>query len=86
MSTSRSVSISETTSLLEEAPPSYRSTDDVDATFAEPEVNADPQPLNKFSRADTYWILAGLWSAVLLGAFDGKHIFFNLMIQSLNPY
>ncbi|XP_006460176.1 hypothetical protein AGABI2DRAFT_202979 [Agaricus bisporus var. bisporus H97] len=71
MSTSRSVSISETTSLLEDAPPSYRSTDDVDATFPESEVDVNPQPLNKFSRQDTYWILAGLWSAVLLGAFDG---------------
>jgi hypothetical protein len=85
MSTSRSVSISETTSLLEEAPPSYRSTDDVDPAFPEPEVNADLQPLNKFSRSDTYWILAGLWSAVLLGAFDGMHIFSNLMISSLRP-
>lgn len=80
MPTSRSVSISETTSLLEDAPPSYRSTDDVDATFPESEVDVNPQPLNKFSRQDTYWILAGLWSAVLLGAFDGVDINFNQMI------
>ncbi|KAF9452050.1 vacuolar amino acid permease [Macrolepiota fuliginosa MF-IS2] len=71
MSTSRRASMSETTSLLEEAPPSYYSTDDVDEAVTEPQVDLDPQPLNNFSRRDTYWILAGLWSAVLLGAFDG---------------
>jgi hypothetical protein len=57
----------ETRSLLEERPPSYHSTDDVN--------NSPPPPLdviNKFSRADTCWILAGLWSGVLLGAFDGN--------------
>lgn len=64
--------MSETTSLLEESPPSYYSTDDVDEAVPEPEADLDPQPLNKFSRRDTYWILAGLWSAVLLGAFDGE--------------
>lgn len=58
-------SSSETRTLLEERPPSYHSTDD---------VNNPPPPIdavNKFSRADTCWILAGLWSGVLLGAFDG---------------
>lgn len=55
---------SDTRSLLEERPPSYHSTDDVN--------NAPPiDAINKFSRADTIWILAGLWSGVLLGAFDG---------------
>lgn len=73
MSTSRRASASETTSLLEEAPPSYHSTDDVDEVVPEPEADLDPQRLNKFSRRDTYWILAGLWSAVLLGAFDGVY-------------
>ena len=61
----RPSSSSETSSLLEERPPSYHSTDD---------VNNPPPPIdaiNKFSRADTCWILAGLWSGVLLGAFDG---------------
>ncbi|KAF9569492.1 vacuolar amino acid permease [Agrocybe pediades] len=53
----------ETSSLLTERPPSYHSTDDVNPPVLE--------PLNKFSRADICWILAGLWSAVLLGAFDG---------------
>lgn len=58
-------SSSETRTLLEERPPSYHSTDDVN--------NPPPpiDPINKFSRADTIWILAGLWSGVLLGAFDG---------------
>lgn len=31
-----------------------------------------PPPLNQFSPADLRWILAGLWSAVFLGALDGK--------------
>ncbi|KAF8914097.1 vacuolar amino acid permease [Gymnopilus junonius] len=61
----------ETSSLLHERPPSYHSTDDVNdppsPTFSEP----DEQPINNFSRADICWILAGLWSGVLLGAFDG---------------
>ena len=59
-------SSSDTRTLLEERPPSYHSTDDVN--------NPPPPPIdaiNKFSRADTCWILAGLWSGVLLGAFDG---------------
>ena len=56
---------SETRSLLEERPPSYHSTDDVN--IPPPQID----PINKFSRADTIWILAGLWSGVLLGAFDG---------------
>ena len=66
MSVERRLSFSsDTRSLLEERPPSYHSTDD---------VNNVPPPIdaiNKFSRADTIWILAGLWSGVLLGAFDG---------------
>ena len=61
----RSSFSSDTRSLLEERPPSYHSTDDVNN-------NPPPiDPINKFSRADTIWILAGLWSGVLLGAFDG---------------
>lgn len=71
MSTSRRASVSETTSLLEESPPSYHTADDVDEAIPEPEADSDPQPLNQFSRRDICWILAGLWSAVLLGAFDG---------------
>ncbi|PPQ77335.1 hypothetical protein CVT25_010917 [Psilocybe cyanescens] len=62
----------ETSSLLVERPPSYHSTDDVNSepspTYCEPEPE---RPINQFSKADTCWILAGLWSGVLLGAFDG---------------
>ena len=61
----RPSSSSDTRTLLEERPPSYHSTDD---------VSNPPPPVdvtNKISRVDTCWILAGLWSGVLLGAFDG---------------
>ncbi|KAL9712790.1 hypothetical protein Ac2012v2_004027 [Leucoagaricus gongylophorus] len=71
MLVSRRASVSETTSLLEESPPSYHSIDDIDEEASEPEAYSDPQPLNVFSKWDTCWILAGLWSVVLLGAFDG---------------
>ncbi|KAF8165158.1 vacuolar amino acid permease [Crassisporium funariophilum] len=72
MSVERRPSSIETRSLLEERPPSYNSTDDVNnppsPTLSEAEL---PTPINKFSRSDIFWILAGLWSGVLLGAFDG---------------
>ncbi|OBZ77059.1 Multidrug resistance protein fnx1 [Grifola frondosa] len=45
---------------------SYNSLDD--ATASTPPV---PVSLNKISRADLMWVLAGLWSAVFLGALDG---------------
>ncbi|TFK56122.1 vacuolar amino acid permease [Heliocybe sulcata] len=39
---------------------------------ADTEETAVPDaPLNKVSRSDLIWILAGLWSAVFLGALDG---------------
>jgi len=60
--------VSETTSLFENSPPSYHSIDDV----PESEACSDPPLLNQFSKWDTCWILAGLWSVVLLGAFDGQ--------------
>jgi len=60
--------VSETTSLFENSPPSYHSIDDV----PESEACSDSPLLNKFSKWDTCWILAGLWSVVLLGAFDGQ--------------
>lgn len=34
-------------------------------------VGYPDEPLNSFTRAQTCWILAGLWSAVFLGALDG---------------
>ncbi|KDR83544.1 hypothetical protein GALMADRAFT_54931 [Galerina marginata CBS 339.88] len=60
----------ETSSLLTERPPSYHSTDDVNGPPS-PTFSESLPPVNKFSRADICWILAGLWSGVLLGAFDG---------------
>ncbi|KAH6915245.1 vacuolar amino acid permease [Coprinopsis sp. MPI-PUGE-AT-0042] len=60
----------ETTSLLSDPPPSYRSTDDVSQPAtprSEDVVIATP----KYSNADMYWMLAGLWAGVFLGAFDG---------------
>lgn len=61
----------ETSSLLEEAPPSYRSVDDVNDGISSTDYNENAPPINQFSRADSFWILAGLWSGVFLGAFDG---------------
>ncbi|KAI9001206.1 vacuolar amino acid permease [Trametes punicea] len=48
--------------------PSYRSASSSRTQSPEP---ADPPVLNKVSRSDLLWILAGLWSAVFLGALDG---------------
>ncbi|KAI0663054.1 MFS general substrate transporter [Cubamyces menziesii] len=49
-------------------PRSYRSSCSSRTQSPEP---ADPPVLNKVSRADLMWVLAGLWSAVFLGALDG---------------
>lgn len=61
--------------LLEEAHPSYHAIDDDDLSTCSSrtldESEAEPVPLNKFSRSETCWILAGLWTAVFLGALDG---------------
>ncbi|KAF9076365.1 major facilitator superfamily domain-containing protein [Rhodocollybia butyracea] len=38
-----------------------------------------PPPLNDFSTIDTCWILAGLWSAVFLGALDGSTVVATLL-------
>ncbi|KAF9484004.1 vacuolar amino acid permease [Pholiota conissans] len=75
MSAERRLPSIETRPLLsDERPPSYHSTDDVNApTPSSPSSPQEPYspPLNNFSKADVRWILVGLWSAVLLGAFDG---------------
>ncbi len=69
---------SDTRPLLDETPPSYstitqRDCDDVVSLASDSACELVPAPaLNKFSRADTIWILAGLWSAVFLGALDGS--------------
>ncbi|KAG6832960.1 hypothetical protein H0H92_004844 [Tricholoma furcatifolium] len=70
MHSDRRSSSTETRPLLEEVPPSYCATDDVVESASEPPP--DDQAMVKFSRADSIWILAGLWSGVLLGAFDGS--------------
>ncbi|OSC99177.1 MFS general substrate transporter [Trametes coccinea BRFM310] len=49
-------------------PQSYRSASSSRTQSPEP---ADPPVLNKVSRSDLMWVLAGLWSAVFLGALDG---------------
>ncbi|KAK7061583.1 multidrug resistance protein fnx1 [Favolaschia claudopus] len=57
--------------LLNDSPPTYYQSVD-DAQVPEPSSPiADPPPpplLNNFSSGDVAWILAGLWSAVFLGA------------------
>ncbi|KAE9410275.1 vacuolar amino acid permease [Gymnopus androsaceus JB14] len=76
MGVSSSKAAMERRPLLEDVAPVYSALDDADesasdtSTLAETE-SVEPPPLNKFSRAETCWILAGLWSAVFLGALDG---------------
>lgn len=55
----------ETQPLLANPPPVYHS--------VQADVPQESQPpLNHFSTVDLYWVLGGLWSAVFLGALDGK--------------
>ncbi|KAF8076211.1 vacuolar amino acid permease [Lyophyllum atratum] len=70
MHSNRRSSSDETRPLLEEATPSYSATNDVDDAASESPPD-DQQVMSKFTRGDVIWILAGLWSGVLLGAFDG---------------
>ncbi|KAJ3520520.1 hypothetical protein NM688_g9151 [Phlebia brevispora] len=69
MSAPRPPSPSETTPLLRDTASlrSYDAEDDVTL----PPSPADFAPLNKVSKSDLTWVLAGLWSAVFLGALDG---------------
>ncbi|KAJ7047535.1 vacuolar amino acid permease [Mycena alexandri] len=62
-----STSTVETQPLLKETPPSYNGVDDV-AEGSSPDPEPSPPLLNNFSSVDVAWILAGLWSAVFLGA------------------
>ncbi|KAG6890904.1 hypothetical protein C0995_000861 [Termitomyces sp. Mi166 len=71
MHSDRRSSSDETRPLLEEVPPSYCATNDVDNAASEPPPASEDHAMTRFSRADTMWILAGLWSGVLLGALDG---------------
>jgi hypothetical protein len=77
----------ETRSLLEEAPPSYHSTDDVSTPPSSPTEELVPPlpPANKVSNPDLAWMLAGLWSGVLLGAFDGTQPKFLLDFSGSHP-
>lgn len=63
---------SETRPLLGERPnndnASYHSTSSGTIT---PTTSPESVPDNKISRIDLIWVLAGLWSAVFLGALDG---------------
>ncbi|CAK5275720.1 unnamed protein product [Mycena citricolor] len=61
---SSSSSAPESQRLLSKPPPSYHSVDDGPVS----EQDSPPPLLNNFSKSDTVWILAGLWSAVFLGA------------------
>ncbi|TFK76081.1 vacuolar amino acid permease [Pluteus cervinus] len=75
MPSTRRPSSADSRPLLEDRPPSYHSVrdDHVDEDAESPPYSdATPPPLNTFSKSDTCWILAGLWSGVFLGAFDGK--------------
>jgi hypothetical protein len=64
----------ETRALLSESPPpSYHAVDDSDA---DSDVS-NPPLLNQVSRSDLIWVLAGLWSAVFLGALDGQFMYYS---------
>jgi hypothetical protein len=63
-----SSSSDDTVPLLKDSPPTYyRSVDDDDVVEPSSPIE-DPPLLNNFSNVDVAWILAGLWSAVFLGA------------------
>lgn len=64
----------ETRPLLDQRPSSYDSTNDVNLEAPSP-VNTEPlhAAVNNNPRIDLWWILAGLWMGVMLGAFDGMY-------------
>jgi len=67
-----SSSSSESQPLLNDSPPPYyHSVDDDDVAEPSSPIADQPPLLNNFSSVDVAWILAGLWSAVFLGALDG---------------
>lgn len=68
VSLSRSIPKERQPLLSRASTPNSLSEDGTDATDDE----YAPPPLNDFSKSDICWILAGLWSAVFLGALDGK--------------
>ena len=69
-------STSETSPLLrtQSLPQSYDALEDGSSEPPSPPAGFTPQ--NKISKSDLAWVLAGLWSAVFLGALDGtQHAF-----------
>ena len=76
MSSLRASSPTESSSLLEDAPSSYHSVNEVDESTTQNRQADGVTTVNQFSKTELYWILAGLWSGVLLGAFDGRTYFF----------
>ena len=61
--------------LLDDRHPSYSSPipEEEDAI-----IQPESRPQNEISKADLIWVLAGLWSAVFLGALDGMSYFNSL--------
>ncbi len=68
---------SETSPLLRSADSiiSYDGEDDLTS----PSSPVDFTPFNKVSKTDLAWVLAGLWSAVFLGALDGTCRYANIL-------
>jgi hypothetical protein len=64
---SRASTPSESSPLLP-SPRNHLTNDGLGRPFADP---PDPEVF-RVSRMDLIWVLAGLWSAVFLGALDGK--------------
>ncbi|KAL1743313.1 major facilitator superfamily domain-containing protein [Schizophyllum fasciatum] len=61
--------------LLSQAPPSYQTASDVDSdTTLDGDEASSPPLINAKSKGEIVWILAGLWSAVFLGALDGAYL------------
>lgn len=67
---------SETSRLLgsQETLQSYNATD-ADSDGNSPPTPSEYTACSKISRVDLAWVLAGLWSAVFLGALDGEYRF-----------
>src|SRR6266478_1840492 len=77
MSPTQGSSFTEASSLLEDAQPLYHSAGTAEEASTSGERGNGAPPTNSSSRTDLYWILAGLWSGVLLGAFDGRGISYS---------
>ena len=61
--------------LLDQRPPSYHSASDVDSEATlDGDESSSPPLINAKSKSEIVWILAGLWSAVFLGALDGTYL------------